>query len=152
MVPWVGQLLTQIRITLPLPDVLWAEWGGYYANSLSAGSSSAFSVATVPSNERWELHEIFVDRDSGDNTFRNLYLTYPSQEGPVAGTTKLQFYVFVAAAQTSRRIEPSHPMMLPPGTTITVTPDGTGTAATVINTFMRGRRTVVVRDQRWWAV
>lgn len=139
---------------LPIPD--WATWSLYSETvaTFTAGANAYGVGYTVPTDRRTWIHNIQVDRASGDNTIARLRLVCPA--GYFDGSAN-NVLLNLSAAQTSLwwpdplgrqtvdGINQSGPILLEPGTTIEVETQGAGAAITTFDFRLTLIQTKLVR-------
>ena len=143
-------------ITLPIE--MWGQyaWVERVSASLSAGQGTAEVLYTVPADERNWLEYIYASRASGDNTVSAFRVIYP--EGYFGGasgnleaaelvtpTTQL-YWPDPGGAQTLLMQMPT-PAWLEPLTTVSLIPAGAGVGVSVFTSFIRLRRTKLIRHR-----
>jgi len=132
----------KIQITLPVH--LWDWWDHFEFVTLpsqGAGSTTAVTMFTVPTDERALLHMVRAARNSGDNqvgTFNTVnpvgYRAGSQAERPfqiLATRIAAPFWPDPGATQALYISQVAAPLLCEPGTLINLTPDGTGVAGTV---------------------
>jgi len=143
----------KLQLSLAVPD--WATWAWIDQGStasISAASSDPVVLFTVPSDERAWLDGVIVERASGDNDWHSLIVTSPADYRSGTGVAVLlELGTYTASiywprgGQVIRIGIPDAPVLLEPGSLVSVLPDGTGVSATVGDYQIMLRRTKFVR-------
>ena len=144
------------HVVLEVPDWSIYSWASVAVANLSAGQSSEELVFTVPTNERAYLRFLFADRESGDNEINIMRVTLP--DGYRVGTGAINLVNLTTPAATvfwpdkgGRQVVQDcyddPPILLEPGSTIGLLPNGAGVAATAYNVQIAMTRTKLVRSQ-----
>lgn len=136
---------------LSLPYGEWHEYASIEnANgSLTAGQGTREILYTVPEDRRQWLEYVFVDRATGDNTFSDIGIL-PVEGYRVGSTVAVLILLGTAAtsiwwptdanqANVTRAVVPTRPLMLEPGTALSLLPSGAGVAGSnvTIQLFLR---------------
>jgi len=149
------QLASTKRVVLPL--AMWAEYAWFERITATAGigSSTTITLFVVPNDERAWLESIVSNRITGDNLLRSINLI----QGPgyrssgnaaeivaltAAGATV--YWPDDAGRQTVNYIFGATPILLEPGASISLIPDGAGVASTNFLNYIMLRRTKLIRS------
>lgn len=130
---------SEVHVTLPIPA--WGEyqWVEQFRAAYAASTSTPVVVATVPPGERWWLWHALCRRDTGDNNIRILQMTPPDAYCAPAGTimelialtvsTTRFWWPDIPGRQTVNYVVDCYPVMMEPGTTLSLTFNGSGSVA-----------------------
>jgi len=143
-------------IALPVPEWSVYGWSENPTISLTAAQVTDEPVFTLPLNERAWLQYFIAERSTGDNNIGNLGLTMPAEyrsgaaltnvcTAAVAGT-KL-FWPDIAGIVSLDSQAPSEPILLEPGSILSISPDGTGASASTWACRLLMKRMKLVRAQ-----
>lgn len=135
-----------------VPDLLYYGFNKEGTSpSVAAGATSAVAVLTVPTDERWVLYALRVQRATGDNTIDSINVAYdtPYRTGPssthrLTGTGLAATEVSVPNGATALAYG-ALGILLEPGTTLGLTTSGVGVAASTFGGQALVRVTKVVR-------
>jgi len=134
----ICELADQLQLSLPYPE--WHLWGSAVSDnpSLTAGQSGTVTMWTVPEDERAWLYGYKVKRETGDNKMVNLALVMAAgyAEGPasvplieVATSVIDLWWPDPAGILTATGPLGFPPILIEPGSRLTVSADGTGVSA-----------------------
>lgn len=149
----VAQVSEEMLVTLPVSEWCDYAWMERVTVTLPIGSSAALTVFTVPNDERIHLGAMVARRVTGDNTISAIRVVYPEGYGSltreaeiisVTATTRV-YWPDVGGTQTISYVLQASPLLLEPGSTIAVVPDGAGVATTDILSYLAMTRTKMVR-------
>jgi len=154
----ICEISDKIQLALPVPD--WSSycWTEERDDVWAATASANQAIYTVPSNERNHLVSWASHRSAGDNTFSILLVTSPAGYGSGsrifnlmetgAGFTRL-YWPNEGDGQdiaSNALVANTHgPLLLEPGSILSIFPDGAGVAATTITSQILLIRTKLVR-------
>lgn len=150
-----GLALSTCVISLAAPE--WAVWSWWDHESISiaAAGDTLQAIFTVPQDERAWLYSAYTIRSSGDGNIVALAINPPANYGGATpleilrlgtATTRL-WWPDIAARQTLDASMESGPILMEPGATLEVLPDGSGVAISVYLSAIILRRTKLVRAQ-----
>ena len=136
--PLGSGVLPDARVVFVPPGIFGAMVRHAGSGSAGAGSSAALTVVAVPANVRWWLYGLNIRRDSGDNTFGTIQLSYPVGYGngsivldDVTGLGATRYHWPNGGTGTTL-LRPLGPLLLEPETALLVVMGGVGAAVTVI--------------------
>jgi len=146
----------KLQLTLPVPD--WSTWShvAYATVTIGAGLATNTVLYTVPEDERNWLYSVTCFRESGDNLMDRLDLVFPLEyrtlgaDGilvlmDVTGLTGVYWPDLGGVQTVTRKVDPTDPLMMEPGTTINLVPDGTGVASSNFYMIAFMKRSKLVR-------
>lgn len=139
-IPGASRITGFVHPVVVLPNYLEASYQASAGVTVPIGSSTTVVLTTVPQDERWTLFAVSVSRLSGDNTISSLQLTYPVAYR--RGTTASQLYLahpLIGAGITDVQLPNGSGagylsalrVVMEPGVTVDLTPNGVGAVATV---------------------
>lgn len=144
-----------MQVVMPVPS--WAEycWFERVEVNVPASDSDRVQFWIVPANERNLIEWLFAEQQSGDNQSRGFTMVFPAGYEQTT-TNQMEFIQITTAAngrtwwpdpggiQVVNQVQPG-PILLEPGTILQMNPDGSGSAASVWNIFIRMTRTKIIR-------
>jgi len=148
-----------LHVSLPLEGLTWWAWLEEVAlSAAAAGSSDPVVMFTVPADERIELMYCFAERNSGDNTVRVFHVTPPAdyRSGTDSSDQTLSlitlstglvrlYWPDQAATQANLQYMLTFPVLMEPGTTVSLVPGGVGATGSAWVCTLRMRRTKIIR-------
>jgi len=147
--------VTGCIVALSHPEWAWWAWleTGTTA-SVSGGATTSQTLFAVPGDERVYLDSAYGIRASGDNTINLLRVNYPAdyRSGASGASTLVDlttaataiYWPDEGARQTVNNIKRG-PILMEPGTTITLHPAGAGASASTFDFLLTMRRTKLIR-------
>jgi len=145
----------KLQLSLAIPN--WDKFAFFQQGEITlAASQGGLGICrTVPMDERWEIQYFSCRRDTGDNTYDTLVLDYPAgyteggntEHALVSLTTAATriFWPDPAGIQTVTHANNTYPILLEPGTNLSVNPSGAGVSASEVEYEIIGTRSKIVR-------
>lgn len=144
----------EMVVSIPLELFMWSAYMENATLTFAASTGDDQVAWTCPGDRRVEIDYLYVVRNSGDNTFDGFVVTMP--EGYV-GSVDNQTLIRITASttvwwpdsggiQTITYVQTqARPLLVEPGSTISVSPGTAGVGETVASFMLMGRATKVFR-------